>query len=203
MNEGEDTVSNREQKREEFISGEQRYRGPNRVIFVVAILVAVVGVGWFAFMTRDTAALPKRYEGGNYNIGETPNYKGKTINMTDIENEVAEGKIIIPLDKVVENNIIYTEYQNGDDPKAITAFITPAGRLIVSVAMCEPCRSQRFHIEGYQLVCDTCGTRWNLNDLRGISGGCPEYPPEELPYEVKDGKIYFPEDIVKEWQPRI
>jgi len=196
-------VSNREQKREEFISGKQRYRGPNRVVFVIAILIAVVGVGWFAFLTRDTAALPRRYKGGTYNIGETPAYKGKTISMTDIGNEVQDGKVIISLGEVVKNHIIYTEYENGDEPKAITSFITPAGRLVVAIAMCEPCRSQRFHIESNILVCDTCGTRWYLNDLRGISGGCPQYPPEELPYEVKDGKVYFSEDIVKEWQPRI
>jgi len=196
-------MSQMQQKKEEFISGKRRYRGPNRVVIAVFVLVAVVGVSWFTFLTRDTAVLPKRYEGGNYSVGNTPKYKGKTISMTDIENKVEKGKVVLSLDEIVDNHIIYSEYASEGNRRAITSFVTPAGRLIVAVAMCEPCRSERFHIEGYQLVCETCGTRWWLNDLRGISGGCPQYPPEELPYEVKDGKVYVPEDIVKEWQPRI
>ncbi|MBZ4686651.1 MAG: hypothetical protein PWQ96_1975 [Clostridia bacterium] len=196
-------MSAREKKRAEFISGKQRSRRSNRLVIVIFVLVAVVGVGWFAYLTRDTAVLPRRYEGGSYNIGKTPDYKGRTISMTDISNRVRDGKIIISLQEVIDNSIIYSEYQNAGERKAITSFITPAGRLIVAIAMCEPCRSERFHIEENILVCDTCGTRWYLNDLRGISGGCPQYPPEELPYEVQDGKIFIPEDIVKEWQPRI
>ncbi|GAW93754.1 Fe-S-containing protein [Calderihabitans maritimus] len=191
-------------KRKEFLSGEKRYRGPNRVVLLVFGLVAVVGVAWFVMATRDTAVVPRRYEGGTYNIGRSVSYKGQVISMTDIENRVENGKIIIPLQEVIDNKIIYTEYTapNGE-VKAVTSFITPAGRVVVAIAMCEPCRSQRFRIEDNILVCETCGTRWYLNDLRGISGGCPQYPPEELPYEVKEGLIYFDEEIVKEWQPRI
>ncbi|MBO8167856.1 MAG: DUF2318 domain-containing protein [Thermoanaerobacteraceae bacterium] len=196
-------MSKRQEKREEFVSGSQKYRGPNRVVILVFVLIAVVGVGWFAFATRDTAVLPKRYEGGNYNIGKTPDYDGKTISMTDIENVVKDGKLIILLDEVIENKIIYTEYSKNGKRNAVTSFITPAGRLVVAMAMCEPCRSERFHIEDNVLVCDTCGTRWYLNDLRGISGGCLQYPPEELPYEVRNGQILVPEDIVREWEPRI
>ncbi|WP_366923598.1 DUF2318 domain-containing protein [Metallumcola ferriviriculae] len=196
-------MSDRKKTKEEFLSGKQRYRGPNRVVFLVFLIVAVVGVGWFAFMARDSAQLPKRYEGGNYNIGETPQYKGQTISMTDITSEVKDGKIVIPLDKIIESNIIYTQYNAGGEAKAITAFITPSGHLSANMAMCEPCRSERFHIQDNVLVCDTCGTRWYLNDLNGISGGCVKYPPEDLPYEVKDGQVLIPADIVEEWQPRI
>lgn len=198
-------MSGTDKKREEFLSGEARYRGPNRVIFLVFGLVAVVGIAWFVLATRNTAEVPRRWEGGNYNVGRTFNYKNQVISMTDIENKTENGKILISLDQVIESKIIYTEtkYELNGVPKALTAMVTPAGRLIVALAMCEPCRSQRFHIDDNILVCDTCGTRWLLNDLRGLSGGCPEYPPEELPYEVKDGTIYVPEGIVRDWQPRI
>ena len=196
-------MSRRKQKREEFIGGKQRYRGPNRVVITVFALIAVVGVSWFVYLTRDTAALPNRYEGGNYNVGSTPDYKGKSISMTDIENKVQDGQIILSLEKIEEGHIIFTEYKNGGERKGITAFVTPAGRLRVSMAMCEPCRSERFHIEGGELVCETCGTRWLLNDLKGVSGGCIKYPPEELPYEVHDGSVYVPENIVSNWQARI
>lgn len=191
--------------REEFLSGAARYRGPNRVVLLMFALVAVGGVAAFILATRSNVQVPQRWQAGTYNVGRTFNYKNQVISMTDIENRVENGKIIIPLDKVLAAKIIYTEtdYELNGVYKALTAMVTPAGRLIVAVAMCEPCRSQRFHIEGNILVCDTCGTRWLLNDLRGLSGGCPQYAPEQLPYEVKDGLIYVPENIIRDWEPRI
>lgn len=191
-------------KRQEFLSGKSLYRGPNRVVLIIVALVAVVGVSIFYLSTRDTAVVPRRFEGGTYNIGRSMDYKGQVISMTDIENQVQNGKMLLDLDQVVEHKLIYTEYQkpNGDY-RAVTAYVSPAGRVVVGIAMCEPCRSERFRIEDNILVCETCGTRWYLNDLRGISGGCPQYPPEELPYEVEDGIISIPAEIVENWEPRI
>lgn len=188
-------------KREEFLSGANRYRGPNRVVLLVFALAAVVGVGAFFLATRDNTPV-RRWEGGTYNIGQTPNYKGRTISMTDIESRVVDGKIEFPLQAVIDNSIVYTPIPSNKEVKALMAYISPAGRLVVATAMCEPCRSQRFHIEGNVLVCDTCGTRWYLNDLQGISGGCPQYPPEEVPYTVENGTVKVDTKILDQWQPR-
>lgn len=194
-----------DERREEFLSGEARYRGPNRVVLLVFGLVAVVGITWFVLATRSSVEVPARWQAGNYNVGRPFDYKNRVISMTDLPLTAAGGQFVLPLEQVVQAKITYseTDYDLNGIKKAITAMITPAGRLIVSLAMCEPCRSTRFHIEGNILVCDTCGTRWLLNDLKGISGGCPQYAPEQLPYEVKDGQIYVPEKIIGDWEPRI
>ena len=198
-------MSKRDEKKQEFMSGEARYKGPNRIIVISFVLVALVVVGIVMQLTKDDTVVPRRWEGGTYNIGETVDYKGKTVSMTNIKLEIADGKYSIPLDVIKEAKFVYapTEYQYRNGNKAVAALITPAGRLVVAIAMCEPCRSERFHIEGNILVCDTCGTRWQLNDLQGLSGGCVPYPPEEMPYEVKNGMVVFDPALVDEWEPRI
>lgn len=196
-------MSSTDEKREEFLSGKQRYRGPNRVVILVFLLVAVVGVTAFVQLTRSDVEVPRRWQGGTYNIGRPVDYKGKVISQTDIPLQLQDGKILVPVDQVIKNSIVYIDYPQGKNARALASFITPSGRLVVAVGMCEPCRSKRFHIDGNVLVCDTCGTRWLLADLKGLSGGCPQYPPEELPYEVQDGVAIVDEALLRDWTPRI
>lgn len=191
------------EKRKEFFDGKTRYRGPNRVIILSFALVIVVGIAIFVQSTRKVVAVPKRWQGGTYNIGRSMDYKNQVISMTDIPLRVENGQILVDVNTVVEKKLVYIDYPKGREAKALTALITPAGRLVVAIAKCEPCRSQRFHIEGNILVCDTCGTRWLLNDLQGLSGGCPQYPPEELPYTVQNGLASVDEKYALEWKPRI
>lgn len=191
-----------EEKKREFMEQATRYRGPNRVIIFTFLLAAVVLVGAFYAATRSDVAVPRRWEGGSYNVGRQYNYKGQVISMTDIENTYAGGKISFSLEDVQKYKITYLDIYEGAPVDALVSYISPAGRLVVAVAMCEPCRSQRFHIDNNILVCDTCGTRWFLNDLRGISGGCPQYPPEELPYEVNGDTVTVDASLLADWSPR-
>ncbi|MDN5348051.1 MAG: hypothetical protein PWP65_1615 [Clostridia bacterium] len=198
-------MSSLDKKRTEFESGDLRYQGPNRVVFLAVIMLAVVGVTWFVIASRNTARIPLRWEAGTYNIGRPVSYKdNETINMVDVSNQAIGGNIILDLKAIVQKRLIYstTPYEWNGVQKALTAYLTPSGNLVVAMSMCEPCRSQRFHITGKILICNTCGTRWLLADSRGLSGGCTQYPPERLPFSVKDGKILVPEKVVKEWVPR-
>ncbi len=43
-------------------------------------------------------------------------------------------------------------------PFHFLAYIAPDGKLVTAVSFCEPCRSTRFHVVGYNIFCNTCGT---------------------------------------------
>lgn len=131
------------------------------------------------------------------------NYQGKTINQTPIQSVVANGTIRIPLQQVEENKFIITSYQQGSKSVALTSYIAPSGKVISAISICEPCRSQSFHIQGDQLVCNACGTRWDLETLRGLSGGCQDFPPDTLESTLADGQILIAESLVANWQPRV
>lgn len=191
-----------EGKKREFAEKTKKSSGPNRLVILIFILIGVGGTAIFGWANRGSG-VPRRWEGGNYNIGRPVSYSG-VIQMTDIDIDIVEGNVRIPLQTLVDKSILYTEYESGGRIIPLTAIISPSGRVMVSIAMCEPCRSQRFHINKTELVCDTCRTTWRLTDLKGIAGGCPQYPPEEIDYEVDEAGEYIlvQEEEIKAWQPR-
>lgn len=192
-------------KKEEFTRGNNSYRGPNRVVLFIAFFAAIaVAVSFLALQTSEAPTASQRYERGNYHLGEERNYQGQTIAMTTVDHQIEGGKIYLSLEQVKNNNLVYTGYQKEDGSTIpLMAYITPQGRLVAAFAMCEPCRSLSFHIEDEILVCDTCATKWYLENLAGISGGCTTYPPEEMPYQVENGQIILDEALVKSWTPRV
>lgn len=191
-------------KKEEFMKKKNQKMSSNRVLMLFCAIIAVVGIGVFIMSTNAAKTVQgERWVGGNYNIGTNKNYAGKNINLTTIDYQIKEGRIVFPLEEVIEKQLVYTVFQNNQGQETpLMSYISPEGRLVTAFAICEPCRSLSFHIEGNELVCDSCGTRWHLNDLSGISGGCTDYPPEEIPYQVEDGHILVDVKIVEAWQPR-
>lgn len=189
-------------KKKDFSS--DRHRGPNRVVLLLTLFIGIAVVGGYLALQKPAPTAGKRYEGGNYYIGETRDYQQQTINMTTIDYKVENGKIYLPLEEVKTYKLVYTTYQgkNGEQIP-LMAYITPKGRVVAAFAMCEPCRSLSFHIQDNTLVCDTCASRWELENLEGISGGCTAYPPEEMPYEVEGDQIILDEELVKSWTPRV
>jgi hypothetical protein len=190
-------------KKKEFLEKKRKRRSANRVVIGVFIAMAVfIIVSFTVINSNNTPAIANRWEGGTYNIGRQVDYSGKRIAMTDIELKVEDGKVMYPLDAVIQNSFIYTEYDKNQFRLPLMAFISPSGRVVAAVSYCEPCRSESFHIDGRDLVCDSCRTRWQMSDMRGISGGCKEYAPEELNYEVIDGMVVISEKDIMSWVPR-
>lgn len=74
---------------------------------------------------------------------------------------------------------------NGGKYLPLLVVSTPSQKVIAAVRVCEPCGSFSFHImEGKYLDCDICHTRWDIETLTGVSGGCPKYPPPKVPTSV-------------------
>ncbi len=126
----------------------------------------------------------------------------KRLDMTDIKAMVKNGYLQFSLAEVKSKGLIYCEYQKGGKKIPLTAYISPQGKLVTAVSMCEPCRSTRFHIEGKNLVCNSCNTVWTLEDLQGISGGCLKYPPEVIAHTLEGDNIKIKEAAILAWKPR-
>jgi uncharacterized membrane protein len=116
---------------------------------------------------------------------------------------VENGKIMIPVHVVKENKIVRFEYEGKGLKIPLLAYLTMAGRVVTAISMCEPCKSTRFHIKDKSMVCNACYTEWNLETLKGISGGCMNYPPEVIPNTVEKDSIMIDEKVVLDWKPRV
>jgi hypothetical protein len=172
-----------------------------KVGYSLIAVVMLVGM-WIAFMR----SLP----GGDHpvivnqpTISQTENYEGTKFTLTPIPARVENDFIVIALSDVVEKKMVSFTYEGKTKKVEMMAYINPQGKLVTSVAMCEPCNSKSFHSESQDLVCDNCGTRWNFSTLEGISGSCQKYPPDPIPSEIAGGEVRISKKLVEGWKLRI
>ena len=190
------------QDKKEKVLGEKERKLSWGVIAIAA--VAVVAVAGFAywFIQRDSTSSDPRVS-SQPKVNVSVDYNGQKISMTDVSVKVKNGKISIPVETVLEKKIVRFEYEGNGAKVPLLSYVTQTGKLITAVSMCEPCRSTRFHIEGKTLVCNACATEWNLETLKGIQGGCLNYPPDVIPSTIENGLIHIDEKIVTQWKPRV
>ena len=95
-------------------------------------------------------------------------------------------KLQIPLDELsYQGRTIPLSLYKGGQYLPLLVISTPSGKTVAGLRVCEPCGSFSFHIVNAKyLDCDACHTKWNIETLTGVSGGCPSYPPPKLPISV-------------------
>jgi uncharacterized membrane protein len=186
-------------KKDKVLGGKKR-KNSWIPISLAALAIVLVVVGYWV-MQRNTGANPK--VSSQPKVSEKVDYSGQTIRMTDIQAKVEKGRIFIPLNVVKEKKIVYFQYEGNGAIIPLLSYITQSGRVLTAVSMCEPCRSTRFHIEDKKIVCNACGTEWNLGTLKGIQGGCLNYPPDVIPSTIEGNQIRIDEKIVTQWKPRV
>lgn len=168
-------------------AGQGRPLSPTFYITVGAILVGVIFVGLMTFRGSgpgSASAAP---------LQQVPAGTAATEG----------GKVSISAEEVTSKKLVAWDYKKGNVTTPLLAYATPSGTLKVASRMCEPCNSTSFRVEGDQLVCNACGSRWELESSKGISGGCLNYPPEVLPSSLVDGKLVVDEEKVASWKPRV
>jgi hypothetical protein len=195
-------------KREKF---EEAGRFPVKKVSIIAAAVIVIAVGGFLGYHFATAA-PE--VGGAVVEQGGADYSGGQVAMTVLPQATVEaGSLKIPVDEIKAKKIVgvlysrttpmpdgYNDIANNGLP--VLAYVAPSGRLVVASSLCEPCHSYEFHIEGNDLVCNSCYTHWDLNTLEGKSGGCQAYPPLELKTVVQGASVDVPTDVLESWVPR-
>jgi len=187
------------QDKKEKVLGEQKRKLPWMLLSLILIALALGGIAYW-LIQGGSINNPKV---GSQKVVERVDYTGQTIPMVDIQAKVENGKISIPLDVVKEKKMVRFEYEGSGLNIPLLSYITMAGRVVTAVSMCEPCRSTRFHIKDKTVVCNACYTEWNLESLKGIKGGCMNYPPEVIPNTVERNRILIDEKVVLDWKPRV
>lgn len=113
------------------------------------------------------------------------------------------GKIILPLEVVKEKKFVKFDYIANSGTIPLLAYVTEDGNVVTAISICEPCNSTNFHIIGSNLICNSCGTTWDLNSLRPISGSCGKYPPDPIKSKIVGNEIQIDEYLATSWTRRI
>lgn len=129
-------------------------------------------------------------------------YAGKSVLLGDVAAKDVGEYVELPLEDVLGKKLVRFDHQ-GARKVPMLAYVAPSGRIVTAVRACEPCKNyDKFSIEGDILVCGKCGTRWTLEDLKGISGGCMAYPPDELPNIIRGRSILVRKSDMDAWKER-
>lgn len=198
-------------KRQRF---EEAGKFPVARVLTIGVVVAVLAFGGFTAYQYFVAPQPVgsvAVAGAGDGAGAAP-ANAKMAEITSAQ-QTPEG-MSFPVQDLKDNAIIALKYDRstpmpaeyqaltGGDTLPLLSYIAPSGNLVVATSFCEPCRGTSFHVEGEALVCDVCFTRWDLNTLEGISGGCMLYPPEVVTSELQGDTVFVPAADLEGWVPR-
>ena len=204
-------------KRERFEkSGEFPLRKVVIYVSVAVVFVLLGAVGWSkvqAFKQVSSGVQVASQPPGSSAGSPSGSASGGTVNMAPIALNVSGANASFAVADVQKSTLVSMKYTRkaplAGDWQNITggtipliSYIAPSGNLVVATSFCEPCKSTSFHIEGNTLVCNTCFTKWDLNTLQGVSGGCTAYPPQALKATQQGGNIVVATADLESWTPR-
>lgn len=199
LSEHAQSKGNRQQKRDRVL-GKQQSGARNWTPHIVTGLVVLAIGGWVVLN------LPS---GGNPALKALPvvatpaQYSRAGQQMAGIQARVENGKVIIPFDEVKQKKFVRFTYGDAASGLPLLAYVSGEGKIVTAVSMCEPCNSTAFHIKGDKIICNSCGSMWELNTLVAVSGSCGKYPPDVVPNTIVGKDIQIDEQIVARWQRRI
>ena len=164
---------------------------PLLLVFAVVFLVLAAGVK--GFFWQDQKVQFRGEPIGNLKKQEQP------IRMVKVEPLITNATIEVPISMVKENKLVSFAYSWEGKQVPLLAFLAPTGKIVTAIGLSEPCQSRDFHIEGAEIVCDLCHTRWDLETLRGIAGECQGQPLAMVPHFLHKGRLIMKEmDVRKE-----
>jgi len=192
--------NDRELKKQKFTQPKKSKAGLYSLVGIVAVAIIITSYFLLGGNPKPSSSLNTVADTGQ-KMNYSPTDK---LEQTVVPSKVENGKeLVTTLSAVKEKKFIRTDYKANGKTVPLTAFIKPDGKVMVAVSYCEPCKGQTFHITGNQIVCNVCGTTWDLQTLKGMSGACQTYPPQVLTYSLNGDNLEIPQAILDAWAPRV
>jgi nitrite reductase/ring-hydroxylating ferredoxin subunit len=148
----------------------------------LAVLCIMAAVGYVAY---------GRVGGGGRSCcgasGNT-NGTGTVARPTWIDASVENSTVSIPVSSVEGGQIVHFKVTYQGTSMAFMAYKV-GDQIYVRTALCTPCRSESFSLDGDVLDCDTCHSRFSATTGEGLKGACRAYPKAEVQYTVAGDKL--------------
>jgi len=190
---------NIEEKRN--IVGSKKSISTPKLLFNIFLIILFSGSILYYFATDKTKE--EEIIDNQPQVVGSMEYPESRFDMKNTKYTVEGDYLILPLDEVLDKKFVRFVYKSPLRDIPLLAYVNEDGNLVTSISMCEPCNSTTFHIKGDELVCNSCGSTWELNTLKEISGSCGKYPPDPIPSKVNGNKILISIKSVENWRRRV
>lgn len=161
-----------------------------KILLAVFVVMIIGGIAYWQLSSQSAPSVQQQYPqtvAGIFYSSPSITSGGTKVSLP--YSSVDKNKLVF-LDLKLENQVNELTYQGraiplnlyrGGGYLPILIISTPLQKVISGIRVCEPCGSFSFHIvQGKYLDCDLCHTRWDIETLIGVSGGCPKFPPPKL-----------------------
>jgi len=190
--------SNNSNKKRDAVIGKKSSKSKQLNVVLALVLFLVIVSYFLTTQTKEEKIINNQPV-----ISESLSYPNSPTTLADVSIKVVGGNIVLPLDVVQSKKFVSFTYSGKNGTVPLLAYITQDGKIVTAIRMCEPCDSRSFHIVGDNLVCDSCGTTWHIDNLDAISGSCGKYPPDPIPSKIKGNQIIISESAVTSWTRRV
>jgi nitrite reductase/ring-hydroxylating ferredoxin subunit len=148
----------------------------------LALLCIVAAVGYVAYGRVGGGGRSCCGAGGNTSV------TGSVAHPTWIDASVEGNTVSIPVSLVENGTIVNFRATYQGTSMAFMAYKL-GEQIYVRTALCPPCRSESFSLDGDVLDCDTCHSRFSATTGEGLKGACQAYPKAEVQYTVAGDKL--------------
>jgi|MudIll2142460700_1097286.scaffolds.fasta_scaffold216889_2 uncharacterized membrane protein len=153
-------------------------------LVALALLGTVAVVGYAAYGRSYCGGGTRSCHGAGTNLNDT----ASAARPTWIDASVEGNTISIPVSLVKTNKIVNFRVTYEGTSMAFMAYQL-GEQNYVRAALCPPCRSESFSLDGDVLDCDTCHTRFSAINGEGLKGACRAYPKAEVRYTAAGDKL--------------
>jgi hypothetical protein len=183
-------------------------------VSVIAVVALLGTAGYSKLQASKQVSSGVTLNQGSGAAASSGSASGGNISMTPIDLTVDGANATFAVADVQKSTLVSMKYPRTSPLPGVwqditggtiplISYVAPSGNLVVATSFCEPCKSTSFHIEGNTLVCNTCFTKWDLNTLQGVSGGCTAFPPQALTVQNQNGIIVVPTADLESWTARV
>jgi nitrite reductase/ring-hydroxylating ferredoxin subunit len=157
---------------------------------VVIVLIALALLGGAAAV--GYAAYGKAYCGRGtrscHAVGTDRDDTASAARPIWVEASVEGNTVSIPVSLLETSKIVNFRVTSDGNDMAFMAYQLE-DQTYVRTALCPPCRSESFSLDGDVLDCDTCHTRFNATTGEGLKGACRAYPKTEVQLTVAGDRV--------------
>jgi len=162
----------------------------------LALLATVAALGYVAYGRAGAGCGGGSCHGANTSITGA----ASVAHPTWIDASVEGNTVSIPVSLVEDGQIVNFRVTYQGANMAFMAYKL-GEQIYVRTALCPPCRSESFSLDGDVLDCDTCHTRFSATTGEGLKGACRAYPKAEVQYTVAGDKLTMDmNDLVTAYQ---
>ncbi len=130
------------------------------------------------------------------------NNSNAVIKQTRVQVQLTGDTVTIPVSDLEKYGNVNFKVKTSTDSMSFMAY-QMGGQTYVRADVCVPCGSDSFTLNKGKLVCDACGTVFDAQTGKGVSGvkACQGYPKQPVVFQITDGNLVMKgTDLVNAYQ---